>query len=503
MKRFLWLLSMSLIPLLTACPGGGGGTPSLVISPKPSTVTAGTNVTFNATLTNATGTINWTLSGAGSLSATTGTSVTYTAPASVPTPATVTLTATSGSLSDSANFTIAAPATITVAGTVIGANLQPVASAPVVITSGSTNLSTTTNASGAFSVAGVTPPYDATVVTGNQSLIYKGLTRTDPTLVFLGFSPGASRSASLSGTVSGGAGFPEPANHVTRTAFGSPEAVDNATAATATGAYNMGTVSWFGPTTTTGNIHALQWLFDGTGFPTDYKGYGQKLNVALSDGGVFASQNVTMSGVSEAAISGSVALPAGYNLASKRMSVGFADRSLIEVLADSGSSTNFTYTTPNITGATIQMRITAGNAAGTSVITTKPGLSVNATGVSIPLPAGSDLSLPPNGATNVNNSTTFSYTPFSGGVHFVVFNGPGANPDYVVVTTAASTTIPNLSSVGLGLPASTAYTWNVQGAAPFASVDAAAGPGGWLAVFLGTAEGSRTASINRSFTTAP
>ncbi len=496
---------MSLVPLLTACPGGGGGTPSLAISPKPSTVTAGTVVTFNATLSNATGTINWTLSGAGSLSATTGTSVTYTAPASVPTPASVTLTATSGSLSDNVNFTIAAPAAITVAGTVIGINLQPVASAPVVITSGSTNLSTTTNASGAFSVAGVTPPYDATVVTGgNRSLTYKGLTRTDPTLIFLGVSPGASRSASLSGTVSGGAGFPEPANHVTKTAFGSPEALDNATAAPDTGAYNMGTVSWSGPTTTTGNIHALQWLFDATNFlPTDYKGYGQKLNVALSDGGAFASQNVTMSGVSEAAISGSVTLPAGYNLASKRMSVGFADGSLIEVLSDFGASANFTYTTPNVTGATIQMRIATVNAAGTRVVTTKPGLAVNATGVSITLPAGSDLSLPPNAATNVNNSTTFSYTPFSGGVHFVVFDGPGANPDYVVVTAAASTTIPNLSSVGLGLPPSKVYSWNVQGAAPFASVDAAAGPGGWLAVFLGTAEGSRTASTNRSFTTAP
>lgn len=265
----------------------------------------------------------------------------------------------------------------------------------------------------------------------------------------------------------------------------------------------MGTVNWFGPTTTTGNIHALQWQFDGTNLPTDYKGYGERLNVALSDGGAFASQNVTMSGVSEATISGSVTLPAGYNLASKRMAVGFADRSLIQVLSDYGSSTNFTYTTPNITGATIQMQITAQNAAGTLVFTSRPGLAVNATGVSISLPAGSDLSLPPNAATNVNYSTTFSYTPFSGGVHLVGFIGPGTNPDYLVVTSAASTTIPNLSSVGLGLPASTVYSWNVQGFAPFATVDAAAGPGGWLALFLGTAEGSFTAASGRTFTTAP
>ncbi|GIW35405.1 carboxypeptidase regulatory-like domain-containing protein [Meiothermus sp.] len=420
MKRLFWLLSMSLIPLLTACPGGGGGTtPTLTVSPTTATLTAGTgNQTFNATLSNATGTINWALSpNVGTLSATTGTSVTYTPPATVASSTAVQLTATSGTLTATANITVNPPATINVSGTVIGTYLQPVASVPVVITSGGASFSTTTNASGVFSVSGVTPPYDATVVFEKTALIYKGLTRTDPTLVFLGVNQnqGAFRKASLSGTVSGGAGFPQPANHVTKTAFGSPEALDSATANTATGAYDMGTVEWFGPTTTTGNIHALQWQFDGTGLPTDYKGYGERLNVALSDGGSFASQNVTMSGVSEATISGSVTLPAGYNLALKYMAVGFADRSLIEVLDDFGSSTNFTYTTPNITGATILMRITAQNAAGTSVITTRPGLAVNATGVSISLPAGSDLSLPPNAATNVNNSTTFSYTPFSGG----------------------------------------------------------------------------------------
>lgn len=420
MKRLFWSLGLTLMPLLAACPGSGGATP-----------------------------------------------------------------------------------TLTVAGAVIGINLQPVASAPVVITSGSASFSTTTNASGAFSVSGVTPPYDATVVAGNQALVYQGLTRPDPTLVFVDLVPGAPRAATLSGTVSGGAGFPEPANHRTRTVFASPEALITATANTTTGAYNMGTVSWYGSATTTGNIRALQWQFDANNLPTDYKGYGEKLGVALSDGGTFAGQNVSMSGVSEASISGSVALPAGYTLVSKRMAVGFADRSLIQLLFDPSASNSFTYNTPSLTGATIQMQVTAQNAAGTSVITTKPGLAVSATGVSLPLPAGSDLSLPPSGATGVNHSTTFSYTPFSGGVHLVVFNGPGTNPDYVVVTAAASTRIPNLSSVGLGLPASTTYSWQVIGLAPLATVDAAAGPGGWVAIISGAVEGSRSISATRPFTTAP
>ena len=209
-----------------------------------------------------------------------------------------------------------------------------------------------------------------------------------------------------------------------------------------------------------------------------------------------------MTGVSEAAISGSVTLPAGYNLASKLMDVGFADRSRINVLYDTGASTSFTYTTPSIPGATIRMFTFASNAAGTRVYTTKPGLAVNATGVSIPMPAGSELSLPPNDATGINNNTTFMYTPFTGGVHLVRFFG-GSRPSYTVVTTATSTTIPNLASVGLGLPASASYTWSVIGFAPFATVDAAAGPGGWLDVYNEDAEGSSSYSASRTFTTAP
>jgi len=517
MNRLIWLLGMSLIPLLTACSGGGGGggggggtTPTLTISPTSATLTAGTgSQTFNATLSNATGTINWALSpNVGTLSATTGTSVTYTPPATVASSTTVQLTATSGTLKATANITVNPPANINVSGKVI--DLRPVADASVVITYGGTNISTTTNASGVFSVSGITPPYDATVVSGNRSITYKGLTRPDPTLVFLDPTLvfpwvvlDASNSASLSGTVSGGAGFPQPANHRTRVAFGSPEVMLYTTAInTDTGEYKMEVIRWSGPTTTTGNIRALQWQFDGNNLPTDYTGYGE-LNVTLSDGGTFANQNVTMSGVSEATISGSVALPAGYNLVSKRMAVGFADRSFIDVLdEDLGASTSFTYTTPNVPGATIQMQITARNAAGTSVLTAKPGLAVNATDVSIRLPAGSDLIQPPDAATGVNNSTTFSYTPFSGGVHIVVFDGPGTNPDYAVVTTAASTTIPDLTSLGLGLPKSTDYSWRVVGVAPFATVDAAAGPGGWLAVFGGTAESSLTTST-RTFKTAP
>ncbi len=85
--------------------------PSLSLNPTTTTVTVGnaTAVTFNAVLAGSTDTINWTLTGAGSISATTGATTNYTAP---PTGAagTATLTATAGALTASAAITINAAA---------------------------------------------------------------------------------------------------------------------------------------------------------------------------------------------------------------------------------------------------------------------------------------------------------------------------------------------------------------------------------------------------------
>lgn len=395
------------------------------------------------------------------------------------------------------------PSTIKVVGKVVDRNTQPVGSAAVVITYGTTPTvkTATTDSSGNFTVDGVEKPYNASVVSGTTALVYKGLNRTDPTLVFLSLTLSTPSSATLSGTISGGAGFPEPANHKTRVAFASPEANDATTANTTTGAYSMGTVSWFGGATTTGTLHALQWLFDGTGLPTDYKGYGSKTGVALSNGGAFTGQNVALSGISEASVSGNVGVPTGYAMTSKAMDVAFANRARIAVLSDTSSSASFTYTTPNIAGATVNLTTTLNKGATVSVRTVKTGLAVNASGISINPVAGSELSLPATAATNVGYSNIFSWSQFVGGVHIVAFNSAG--PDYIVITSDTSTSIPNLSSVGLALPASTPYTWEVFGIAPFASVDEAASTSTWVNTFLGATDGTISTSATRSFTTAP
>jgi hypothetical protein len=77
---------------------------------------------------------------------------------------------------------------ITVAGRVIGQNGQGAAGIPVFVGG---MPSTNTDASGNFSITGVTAPYDITVVDApnKRALVYRSLSRADPTLVFLSSFP--------------------------------------------------------------------------------------------------------------------------------------------------------------------------------------------------------------------------------------------------------------------------------------------------------------------------
>lgn len=504
MRRTYTPLALLLIFLVSAC--GGGGTKPIITS-------------FTATPTSlpvggGSVALSWNVSGATSLSVDQGVGsvtpvTTGSTNKSISATTTFTLTATNaaGSVTSTAQVTVATgPVTITVSGKVRDNDLQPVASAPVVITSGAFTATTTSSANGDFSVVGVPTPYDATVVASasKRAAIYKGLTRPDPTLIFLGLTPPTTNSATISGTISGGAGFPEPANHVTRVRFGSPETTNQATANTATGTYTMGP-SWNGPATTTGTLHALQWQRDAASLPTQYKGYGNKQNVALSNGGVFANQNIAMTPVVNASLSGNVTVASGQTLVSKEVLVVFDANTRISLLRELTAPAGFTYTVPSIAGATLMLRAAVEKAGANEVVAIKIGLAANATNVNLTMPAGPELTLPVNAATNINNTTSFSWSSFSGGVHAASFDGPAGQPDYVVFSAGTDTTIPNLSALGMGLPPATSYQWQVYGFAPFANIDAVAGPTGYVNVFEGTSATDSSVGITaiRTFTTAP
>jgi hypothetical protein len=387
--------------------------------------------------------------------------------------------------------------TITVAGKVIGVGLQPLANSPVVIKG---LPPTTTNASGLFSISGVTVPYDLTVAVSASKLgiTYRGLTRTDPTVInFLSSGP-TTNSAAISGTISGGAGYPEPATRTSSVVLSSAEVSATTSPNSATGAYSM-TANWDGAATITTTLHALQWDKSAAGMPAAYNGYASKTGVTVTAGGTFASQNIALTAVSAQTISGTVTVPAALGLASKTMSLQFAPKGAMPLGTESGAATAFTYVVPMITGTTLSVSALASGAAGTSSAT-DAGVAPGTNGIAITLLEPSALSLPVNAATGVTTSTPFTWTPVSGSIYILLLNGPAGQPDYLVVTSTTTTTIPDLTDLGLGLPAGQSYTWNVITFGPFTSLDAASGQTGFI---LQNADFNQTTSASRSFMTAP
>ena len=394
---------------------------------------------------------------------------------------------------------------VTVTGKVLGANKQPVSGVPVVVAG---IPSVNTDANGNFTIANVNRPYTITVIdaTNKVAIVYRGLTRSDPTVVFFQSNPGVKRTASLNGRVFPALSYPEPATRKTLVGFVSTETGKTTNAAPATGQYSLANAEWYGPTTVTGSLHALQYDYNTTtNLPTTYVGYGVRSGVSLLDATTNPNGNDTMSVVSSTTMSGTVTVPAGYTVSYKSVTLVLGATTGLSLLTDSNPAASFTYATPSISGATFRVSVAAVKAASAQVVTSKGNVAANATGVAITAPTGPELSLPINAATGITTGTLFSWTPFTAGVHLLLFLGGGGKPSYYVMTASASDSIPSLGSAGLGLPVASPYNWAVYGFAPFADVDAAAGPDGFLGVLNGVGGGdaSFATSAARSFTTAP
>jgi hypothetical protein len=397
---------------------------------------------------------------------------------------------------------------ITVTGKVIGQNLQAVASIPVVI---SGKASTNTDAGGNFSIANVTTPYDISVVdaTNKAALVYKGLTRSDPTLLFIGSNPGTGHAGTVSGKISGGTFTPnQGATDVTRVLFASPE-TNSSTNTAANGTFGAINLSWFGPTATTGNLYALQFTADAGGLPvaSGYKGYGVRNGIAVNDGGALTNQFDTLQTVTTSQFTGTLTVPSGYTLSAKLVYARVSQSAVISLFTDNTANAALSYYTPGISGATLLLGAEAVKVGGGTALTWKNSLAIGATGVAVSIVAPPEVSLPVNAATGVDTTVTFSWTAMTGGVHLVIFKGAAGTPTYYVLTAGTSATIPNMKPLGLGLPSTTAYTWQVYGFGPLGSVDAAAGSAGFLTglgVPVGTTGDAFVGiSGSRTFTSAP
>jgi PKD repeat protein len=503
MRRHRWLPLLALLAAIACQQAVPTVPPSIAsFSASPSTVRSGEASTLSWSVTGATN-----LSVAPAIGDVTGTSSIVVAPAAT---TTYTLTATNAGGSDVESVTVTVDDTITVEGRVIGLNGRPTAGATVLASGRPT---ATTDAEGRFTIAAVEPPYDVVVTDPGEdaAVVYLGLTLERPTLTRPGTAPGANHSAAIAGTVSGGSGYPQPADHRTAVAFGSLETRASALAGGATGAFALPSVTWFGPTTTAGALHALQWRVGAGGLPAAFVGHGQRPLALQAGSAPYTGQDMALLPISSSSLSGTVSVPAGVTLWQRAAFVVFPEGGLLGTAGETTSVASFTYVTPVVEGATMTV---AASGVGASLAETsfvvRAGLLPGATNVALPLPPVPHLVAPGPGATGVAHATTFTWTSPAGGVAVVTFSPQAAGPTLTVVTTADSAGIPNLAGLGLALPSSAPYAWSVTALPEFATVDAAAADevgllGSWV---YGTfaawrRDGALATSVARDFTTAP
>jgi hypothetical protein len=389
---------------------------------------------------------------------------------------TFTLTATNSAGNVTANAQVNVAQSVTISGYVKDLDGEPIAGATVII-KGKTP--TTTGAGGNFSVSNVTIPYEIRlIISGFQqnAVVYRGLTRSDPTLFYLG-STTNSKTATISGIV------PAAVGKITLVFFVSGNKAWSAIANQTTGAYTIN-ADWKGSISSfTGNIQVLRWTPNSNGLPQQYDAYGSENNVTISNGGSFPNNNFVagdFTDPAEQSITGSITRPStSYSIINKNLYINFGN-AYIQIAGEPGSglTDNFSYTVPTITGATFQIDVNAVVPAVPSqriTLYSKKGISGGSTGINITLASAPQLNLPANNGIGIDTTTQFLWTEGSGaGISLVYILPMGQGPAFYIFTDGNSANIPNLSPQGLGLPFIQPYQWLTVEFYPVSSIDAAA-----------------------------
>lgn len=391
----------------------------------------------------------------------------------VSSPASYTLTATNAGGNTTSSVQIVVQQTISVNGVLKDIDGEPI-SGKVVMIKG--KAPTSTSADGSFSFSNVTSPYEIQVILSTEkvALIYQGLTRSDPQLLYI-VSTTTSKSATINGNV------PIAPGKKTIVFFVSDTKSWWTTADQTTGMYSF-TPDWKGSMTTCqGQLQVLRWTQNANGLPILYDAYGTK-NLTISDGGTFDGNDfleIDFTDPAEQNISGTITRPtSSYNINFKELSINFG--ASIYICNESGGalSDNFSYMVPSITGATFEVRV---NATLSAVPTSrnssymKKNITAGTSGINIELAAAPQLSLPVHNGIDVDTTTSFYWTQGGGtGVNLIQLFPGGANPVFFIFTAENNTTIPNLAPQALGLPSGEIYSWTVSRYLPISSINDAA-----------------------------
>ncbi len=349
---------------------------------------------------------------------------------------------------------------MTVVGRVVNSWGAPAANIAVVVIGGAT---TTSDVQGNFMLANVSAPYDIAVVGSETSrtsvTVFKGLTRSDPTLTAGVGAEGL--SGQVTGQLTGSATLPTQASSVTRMAFVSPET--SADSSPAANPYELD-LNWVGPTTTTGTVHAVQFVLDSDNLPASYKGYGALPNIAVTNLGQVSMKDVVTSPVSNATLTGSVSVPTGLSLQSIDLSLQLGPGAMY-LASDVHPSLTFAFQTPVIPDAKMSLSVQASSVTPRATSTyVKNAVDVDATGLQIPLSTVPFQALPAGNATGLDLGTqSFSWASTQpAGIYVVDFNTGDGTRELLCITAEPECTLPPTDQLGLGsTPSNVAMTWQV------------------------------------------
>lgn len=412
------------------------------------------------------------------------------------------------------------PTGVSVNGLVVDVDGQPLSDWLVYIAGRPTEVS---GEDGSFTFEEVTTPYDLTVanVTDEFSHTFLGLTTTSPTIVPLAMQLAAAAgtfSADIAGDLVNATYTPLPANHRARVcAEGVGRVVLGCTTVVGGAAFTV-FARWTGNSSATVRLRAFIYETDANGLATNIVASGTTTTFALSDGDGVMGENVTLvDDTAQDSVSVTVALPTGFSLLSSELIATYSDFASISPGSGPGPSATETLIAPQHPGAAHTVLVQAMNddvVAGNSTVAWSAGVDL-ADPVALELPVPPTLVTPVEAASGVDIDTDFTVTNPEGGVLTFVFQPvfPQEGPTYAVSTVETTTKIPNLSTLGIPLPASADYGWVLLATPDSSTTDEAVGSGGLLDQFVQAAlisdggapapdtSGRISTSPSRTFTT--
>jgi hypothetical protein len=349
----------------------------------------------------------------------------------------------------------------------------------------------TTDDAGYFTIANVTPPYDASFVISDPYLqvwSYQGLHRADPTLqVETEVFP--YKSTNYYNITISAPPFPLPEGTKAKFGWGSPDGKYNYDFSdSSSGGVQALSASWSGPNSTQGAAHVLKWTTatdaGSSEMPVAYGGYDTAPATLVDGATVETTLDLTKNPtIPSATLSGTVT--AGSLNANPHLDayVKFPSGAAIKIVNDYAPKGTFGYVTPKLTGATISVVYYAGdNYDYPFSLVHKHGLAPDQTGVALALPEPPKPSFPAD-STNVMVTSTTDFGWTGPDVTYVLcFFVDGTR--FRVVTDKKQGRFPKIpDGSGITIPASKEGGWWLEINGPYTSIDLAAGPQGLLDTF--------------------